>query len=194
MPTRKKRSKTGQALSAERTSPEAMAALEAFVMSAKARNALDEWRRGIAMREYVAGRPVMEIAKQLQVVRGSVNLWLRWYETIGLEGLKTLKPGRSDPKLTVEQQAELTRIVEAGPQAAGFESGVWTGPMVGQVIRERFGVSYHNHHVPVLLHRLGFSLQRPRKRLCRADAEKQREWVEEKLPTLKKRSPPAGGC
>ncbi len=68
MPTRKKRSKTGQALSAERTSPEAVAALEAFVLSAKARNALDEWRRGIAMREYIAGRPVVEIAKQLQVV------------------------------------------------------------------------------------------------------------------------------
>ncbi len=29
-------------------------------------------------------------------------------------------------------------------------------------------------------------MQRPRKRLCRADAEKQREWVEERLPAIKK--------
>ena len=66
------------------------------------------------------------------------------------------------------------------------EDQAWTGPMVGQVIRWRFGVSYHNHHVPVLLHRLGFSVQRPRKRLSRADAALQEEWVKERLPATKK--------
>ncbi len=89
-------------------------------------------------------------------------------------------------ELSVEQREELMRVVEAGPQAAGFESGVWTGPMVGQSIRERFDVSYHNHWIPPLLHQLGFSLQRPRKRLCRADAEKQREWVEGRVSAIKK--------
>jgi len=194
MSQRKKRSRTGEALSAERTSPEAETQLEVFVADARSRNALDEWRRGEAMLRYMAGQSVISIAQEMRVSRGSVNLWLRWYETMGLEGLKTWKPNGAKPKLSVTQKAELVRIVEAGPQASGFESGVWTGPMVGQVIRDRFGVSYHNHTIPPLLHRLGFSLQRPRKRLCRADAEKQRDWVEEKLPTIKKKPLPAGGC
>ncbi len=43
MSRQKKRSKTGEAISAGRTSPEARARLEAFVADARARNALDEW-------------------------------------------------------------------------------------------------------------------------------------------------------
>ena len=34
------------------------------------------------------------------------------------------------------------------------------------------GVGYHNHHLPRLLHQLGFSVQQPRKPLARADAGK----------------------
>jgi transposase len=59
--------------------------------------------------------------------------------------------------------------------------------MVGEVIRQRFGIEYHNHHIPRLLHELGFSVQRPRKRLARADAEKQRVWLAQRLPAIKKK-------
>jgi transposase len=70
-------------------------------------------------------------------------------------------------------------------------SGVWTGPMIGDLIESRFGVRYHNHHVPRLLNELGFSVQRPRKRLARADAKKQAVWLRERLPAIKKRPEPA---
>ncbi len=63
----------------------------------------------------------------------------------------------------------------AGPQAAGFTAGVWNGPMVKHWIETNFGVHYHKHHIPRLLHRLGFSVQRPRKLVARADAEAQRQ-------------------
>jgi transposase len=59
--------------------------------------------------------------------------------------------------------------------------------MIGDVIEQRFGVRYHNHHVPRLLHQLGFSVQRPRKRLARADAEAQEYWLRVRLPTIKKK-------
>ena len=42
--------------------------------------------------------------------------------------------------------------------------------MIGDLIEERFGIRYHNHHVPRLLHQLGFSVQRPRKRLASASS------------------------
>ena len=63
--------------------------------------------------------------------------------------------------------------------------------MIGDLIAHRFGVRYHNHHVPRLLHDLGFSVQRPRRRLARADAEAQAVWLREKLPRIKKKRPPA---
>ena len=58
--------------------------------------------------------------------------------------------------------------------------------MIGDLIAQRFGVRYHNHHVPRLLHALGFSVQRPRRRLARADAALQAVWLREKLPRIKK--------
>jgi len=59
--------------------------------------------------------------------------------------------------------------------------------MIGELIRRQYGVTYHPHHIPRMLHSLGFSVQRPRKRLARADAEKQEIWVTKRLPAIKKK-------
>jgi transposase len=40
--------------------------------------------------------------------------------------------------------------------------------------------------VPRLLHQLRFSVQRPRKRLARADLARQATWLRETLPAIKK--------
>ena len=87
--------------------------------------------------------------------------------------------------------SQVCGLIEIGPQAAGYSSGVWTGPMIANLIEERFGVRYHNHHIPRLLGRLGFSVQRPRKRLARADAEAQAIWLRDKFPAIKKKRRPA---
>jgi transposase len=63
--------------------------------------------------------------------------------------------------------------------------------MIGDFIEQRFGVRYHNHHVPRLLNQMGFSVQRPRKRLARADVEAQATWLRESLPRIKKKPRPA---
>jgi transposase len=97
------------------------------------------------------------------------------------------KPPGAAPRLTDDQRAELTMAIILGPQAAGFNTGVWTGPMIGEWIRREYGVRYHNHHIPRLLHQLGFSVQRPRKRLARADREKQEYWLRTRLPAIKKK-------
>lgn len=124
---------------------------------------------------------------ELGVVRASINRWLKWYDTLGLDGLRPRKAPGPTPRLNERQREQLTRIIDDGPQAAGFVSGVWTGPMIGELIRKRFGVRYHTHYVPRLLHQLGFSVQRPRKRLARADAEAQAYWLRTKLPRIKKK-------
>lgn len=134
---------------------------------------------------------MLDLAAELGVTRGSVNRWLQWYEAMGIDGLLTgIAPGAA-PRLTDAQRAELTATIEAGPLAAGYQSGVWTGPMIGDLIEQRFTVRYHNHHVPRLLHQLGFSVQRPRKRLARADALAQEYWLRERLPAIKKKPLPA---
>jgi len=187
------RSKNGEAISARGRSPSARRTLRRFIRQRAKQGNLAEWRRARAVRGYIEGRRVIELAAELDVTRGAVNRWLRWYEAMGIEGLLTGKAPGPAPRLTETQRAELTDLVEAGPLAAGYPSGVWTGPMIGDLIEQRFGVHYHRHNVPRLLHELGFSVQRPRKRLARADAQAQASWLRQRLPAIKKKHAPVEG-
>ena len=184
------RAKNGEAISAKGRSSAALKKLKRFIEERAKAGDLDEWRRGKAVLGYIEGRRVIELAAELDVTRGSINRWLQWYEAMGTDGLVTATPPGAAPKLNADQRRELSVLVEAGPIAAGYTSGVWTGPMVGDLIERRFGVRYHKHNVPRLLHELGFSLQRPRKRLARADLAAQETWVRERLPAIKKKRPP----
>lgn len=183
------RAKTGEAISPQGRTATARKKLRRFTDAAKQRGDLDAWRRGRAVLGYISGRRVVELAAELDVTRGAINRWLQWYESDGVEGLVTGKAPGPAPRLTEFQRDLLGALIEMGPQAAGYSSGVWTGPMIADLIEARFGVRYHNHHIPRLLNGLGFSVQRPRKRLARADVEAQADWLRTKFPAIKKRQP-----
>jgi len=185
------RCKNGEAISPAGCSVAARKTLGRFLDDARSRNDLDVWRRARGVLGYIEGRRVVDLAAELDVTRGSVNRWLQWYEALGVDGLLTGIPPGPVPKLSEAQRDDLTTLIESGSREAGYTSGVWTGPMIGDLIAQRFGVRYHNHHVPRLLHELGFSVQRPRRRLARADKEAQAMWLREKLPRIKKKPPPA---
>lgn len=133
------------------------------------------------------GRTAPEIADVLKVHRSNVCLWLQRWQRDGVEGiLEGHRPGRP-PTISERQRQELADILESGPVAYGFTSGVWTCPMVVRVIEEEFSLSYHPAHVSRILHSLGFSVQRPQKVLARADKTLQSKWVRYRYPDLKKK-------
>jgi len=139
------------------------------------------------------GRTSGELARLLKAPRSKVSLWLSNYETHGVEGLlEGYRSGRP-PRLSEPQRVALTDILESGPVAYGFESGIWTSPRVARVIEEEFGIAYHPGHVRKLLHRIGFSVQRPRRVLARADVAEQDRWHRRTYPNLKKKPKPGGG-
>lgn len=183
----KTRSGTGQAVGAAGRTPTARKKLRQFIAKAEADSDLWPWRRGRAVLGYLDGRPVIAMAKELGVTRGGINKWLQSYEADGVPGLVTGKPPGRARRLSDAQRAELCAVIEAGPLDAGYSAGVWTGPMLADWIDSKFGVRYHNHHLPRLLHELGFSVQRPRKRLARADLDAQATWLRSKFPAIKKK-------
>jgi transposase len=133
------------------------------------------------------GQTSGEVAHILKAPRSKVSEWFSNYEAYGVEGLlEGYRSGRP-ARLNEEQKTTLTDIVESGPVAYGFDCGIWTSPMVGRVIEEEFGVTYHPGHVRRLLHDIGFSVQRPRRVLARADEEKQNRWRRRTYPSLKKK-------
>jgi len=135
---------------------------------------------------YIHGKPAAQLPVELDVSLAAVKKWIRGYDVAGVQGLWTRYAPGPAMRLSDDERTQLKQVIKAGPQAAGFRCGVCSGPMLKFWIKENFGVDYHKQHIPRLLYRLGFSLQRPRKLLARADAEAQRQWLEVKLPAIKK--------
>lgn len=132
------------------------------------------------------GLRVPEIAHRLRVHRSTVPLWIDHWNRFGEEGLlEGQRPGRPGA-LKPKEREKLTDILDSGPVAYGLETGIWTSPLVSQIIRQEFGLTYHPGHVRKLLKRLGYSMQRPTTRLIQADLAQKRKWVRYTYPNLKK--------
>ncbi len=127
-----------------------------------------------------------EIARLLDAPRSRVSLWLQQFETHGWEALLEGHRSGRPKELGAAQLSQLDDIIDSGPVAYGFSSGVWTSPMIARVIAEEFAVWYHAGHVRKVLKAMGFSVQRPRRRLAKADPVAQDRWQRYTYPRLKK--------
>lgn len=133
-----------------------------------------------------------EIAQRLKIHRSTVPTWIDHWNQHGPEGLwEGYRSGRPSG-LQAEQREKLGDILDSGPVAYGLETGIWTSPLIRQVIREEFDQEYHAGHVRKLLKQLGYSVQRPTTRLVQADLAQKRKWVRYTYPNLKK-TPKAKG-
>jgi len=136
----------------------------------------------MSLEEHTTG----EIASHLKVHRSTVPLWIDHWNRHGQKGLwEGHRSGRPSGLGPVERE-KLCDILDSGPVAYGLETGIWTSPLVGQVIQEEFGQRYHPGHVRKLLRHLGYSVQRPTTRLVQADLKQKRKWVRYTYPNLKK--------
>ncbi len=123
-----------------------------------------EARRLAAGRLLLAGKKNVEVVRALKVSPSSVRRWKAIVESDGLDGL-LMKPvtGRP-PKLSEERKKTLVHLLLKGAQAAGFPTDLWTGKRVAQVIRRKFEVDYHPHHVLRILRQLALTPQKPQRR------------------------------
>jgi transposase len=68
---------------------------------------------------------------------------------------------------------------------------VWTLPRVARVITDLTGVRYDQSGVWRLLHRLGWTLQRPARQASERDEAAIARWVKADWPRIRKRRPAA---
>ncbi len=129
-----------------------------------------------------------DIANFLKAPRSSVSEWLKNYAVFGFESLLEGQRSGRPSLLTEEQEEILCDIIDSGPVAYGFLTGVWTSPIIQQVIENEFSISYHAGHVRKILYSLNYSVQRPKRVLAKADPEKQNKWRRYTYPNIKKKS------
>lgn len=136
------------------------------------------------------GKTSGDISALLKSPRSCVSQWLKNYEEHGYDGLLEGRRCGREPRLSESDKIMLGDIIDSGPTAYGFLGGVWTSPMVAKVIAEEFKHEYHPGHVRKLLAQLGFSVQRPKRLLAKADQKLQNRWKRYTYPNIKKKLVP----
>ena len=145
-----------------------------------------EERRREAARRLRKGESQAEVARQLGVSRQSISRWAAALAVEGLRGLRRAERAGRKPQLEAAQLKQLARLLEAGPEAAGFATGLWTLPRVVQLIEQRFGVRFGTTRVWQLLRSLGFTPQRPTGRARQRDEQPIAQWKRKRWPQVKK--------
>src|ERR1035441_32896 len=150
------------------------------------------YRRLIRLSKEAEQEGAYRVAKRLQAV--FLNSEGRTSGDLAriLKAPRSKRSGRP-ARLTEAQHRRLGDILDSGPVAYGLDTGIWTSPMIAWAIEEEFGIIYHSGHVRKLLHDLGFSVQRPRRVLARADRRQQDRWHRYIYPRLKKKPAPRTG-
>lgn len=129
----------------------------------------------------------MSLTEVAAVVGSSVSSAHRWRKVWKHGGKLRSKPhpGRV-PKLSPHQRTELAAALARGTRCWGYAADGWTGPLVRDLIERLFGVEFHPEYVPRLLHRLGWSPQKPERRARERNEADIARWRRDEWPRLKK--------
>ncbi len=160
-------------------------AVEERIKQTKDRRMFERYQ---TIRLYLNGQPVSQIAFILGRTSKTVKAYIDAYKECGLNGLLMKHSTGKPTRLTQDQQFQLKQtIIDHVPHEVGFTAKFnWTLEIIASYIHREFGHSYSIRGVSKLMHRMGMSYTKPTYTLEAADEEKQREFVEETFPRLKK--------
>jgi transposase len=102
-----------------------------------------------------------EIAAAVGRSRQFVDEWVRRYRQAGIEALLPKRQPGATPKLTDDQLQELCVMLDAGPSPQDGLAA-FNGPVIREIIHQRFGKLYSLSGLYALLHRLGYNDLMPR--------------------------------
>jgi transposase len=143
-------------------------------------------RRLRAAELFAAGVRQAEVARQLEVSAQAVSVWYGRFKTGGTEALRSRGSSGPTPRLSDAQLATVEQALLEGATAHGFAGELWTLDRIAIAIERLTRVQHHPAHLWALLrHRLGWSVQRPKRRAVDRDQEAIDRWVTERWPRIK---------
>lgn len=119
----------------------------------------------------------VQVAAVLRVSTKSAYQWRRRWRAGGVDALASAGPGGASCRLSDGQLARLATELDRGPAAHGWaEDQRWTLARVTRLIGRLFHVCYTLRGTSYLLHRMGWSPQKPAHRAVERNEDKVTAW------------------
>ena len=145
-----------------------------------------QWQRLSTIRYLSEGKSRAEVAQILGCKDLSIARWMSKYLETGLEGLVEPIKHQVKERLNPEQQQEIKEMVlNERPTKYGIDREIWTGKILVEVIKQRWGVDLKTSRIYEILDNLNLSHQKAHRDYDNADPEKQKKFVK----VLKKNAP-----
>lgn len=132
------------------------------------------------------GRSQSKVARQVGVTPAAVSQWAKARREGGDEALRAKPHPGPKPKLNDRQLQRLEKMLQRGPRKHGYATELWTLNRVTEVIKKHFDVTYDPSGVWHVLHRMGWSCQKPERRARERDEEAIVRWRKKDWPRIKK--------
>jgi transposase len=145
-----------------------------------------ERRRMRAARLLERGWGEAAVARQVGVHRQSVNRWAQQLAAGGPQALRKAARAGRKPRLSAADRRRIVQGLKRGPEALGYETGLWTSWRVADLIEGECGIRYTSVHVGRILRDLGWSGQRPVGRALERNEKAIRRWKQVRWPGVKK--------
>lgn len=141
-------------------------------------------RRAFALKLLSAGQRPSAVAERVGVARQTIYEWKAQAQQKRKSRAKN-RPG-GVCRLSTQQQKQLARELLKGAYAHGYPDDHWTLDRIGRVIFDLYGVRYHPSSVWHLMHRMGWSNQRPQRVAIQRDDPAVERWRKKTWPRIKK--------
>jgi len=141
----------------------------------------------------LSGESPDTISRILGVRISVVYKWKRMFDANGWDALRA-KPIPGRPRMTSKEiESWLAEFIRSNnPQDLGFPMALWTREYVAEVLEEHHGVSLSLAAVGKLLHRIGFTPQRPMTRAYQQKPESVEQWISQDFPAISERAQKEG--
>jgi transposase len=130
------------------------------------------------VQDVINGKSISEISEERSVSRSAIYDIIERINKCGIDGLFDKPKSGRPTRLSTEQMEELVNTLKEAPTKHGYSQPRWDAPLLKLHINSKFNILYSVRHVQRIIKRLGFSLQRPRQELTKADLRAQTEFVE----------------
>lgn len=119
------------------------------------------------------GKSIDNISDLLNLPRRTVHGWLWRFENKGLKGIADKKQTGRPKRLLEKHLKALRKDLIQPPEKFGYAYGMWDTKIVQEHVKKKFGKHFGGRHMRRLLHRMGFSQQKPRPSDYRANKASQ---------------------